>query len=73
MLRLAFGLCSCRFCCCVLGLMANDSVSNQVQVGGSPLYKVERKLGKGGFGQVFVGRRISGGTSTGGGSILEVM
>lgn len=29
----------------------------KVQVGGSPLYKVERKLGKGGFGQVFVGRR----------------
>ncbi|KAI3733143.1 hypothetical protein L1987_64361 [Smallanthus sonchifolius] len=33
-----------------------------VQVGGSPQYKVERKLGKGGFGQVFVGRRVSGGT-----------
>jgi len=30
----------------------------QVQVGGSPLYKIERKLGKGGFGQVYVGRRI---------------
>jgi len=30
---------------------------SKVQVGGSPLYKVERKLGKGGFGQVFVGRR----------------
>lgn len=24
------------------------------------MYKVERKLGKGGFGQVFVGRRLSG-------------
>ena len=35
--------------------------SLQVQVGGSPLYKIERKLGKGGFGQVYVGRRISGG------------
>ncbi|CAH1440646.1 unnamed protein product [Lactuca virosa] len=34
----------------------------RVQVGGSPQYKVERKLGKGGFGQVFVGRRVSGGT-----------
>ncbi|CAL9068602.1 unnamed protein product [Musa banksii] len=33
----------------------------KVQVGGSPVYKVERKLGKGGFGQVFVGRRVSGG------------
>ncbi|KAK7390722.1 hypothetical protein VNO78_18753 [Psophocarpus tetragonolobus] len=30
---------------------------DRVQVGGSPMYRVERKLGKGGFGQVFVGRR----------------
>ncbi|XP_011006418.1 PREDICTED: uncharacterized protein LOC105112417 [Populus euphratica] len=30
----------------------------KVQVGGSPMYKIERKLGKGGFGQVYVGRRI---------------
>ncbi|KAL5786275.1 hypothetical protein ACOSQ2_008667 [Xanthoceras sorbifolium] len=30
----------------------------KVQVGGSPMYRIERKLGKGGFGQVFVGRRI---------------
>ncbi|XP_078164222.1 casein kinase 1-like protein HD16 isoform X1 [Carex rostrata] len=30
-----------------------------VQVGSSPSYKLERKLGKGGFGQVYVGRRIS--------------
>ncbi|VVA97523.1 unnamed protein product [Arabis nemorensis] len=45
----------------------------RVQVGGSPLYKVERKLGKGGFGQVFVGRRISGGNDrSAGASILEV-
>ncbi|KAK2969113.1 hypothetical protein RJ640_028577 [Escallonia rubra] len=40
----------------------------RVQVGGSPMYKVERKLGKGGFGQVFVGRRVSGGTERGTGS-----
>ncbi|KAE9465969.1 hypothetical protein C3L33_02146, partial [Rhododendron williamsianum] len=33
----------------------------QVQVGNSPSYKIERKLGKGGFGQVYVGRRVSGG------------
>lgn len=31
----------------------------KVQVGGSPEYFVERKLGKGGFGQVYVGRRVS--------------
>lgn len=30
----------------------------KVQVGGSPEYFVERKLGKGGFGQVYVGRRV---------------
>lgn len=30
----------------------------QVQLGGSPVYRIERKLGKGGFGQVYVGRRI---------------
>ncbi|XP_027168019.1 casein kinase 1-like protein HD16 isoform X2 [Coffea eugenioides] len=33
----------------------------RVQVGGSPMYRIERKLGKGGFGQVYVGRRVSGG------------
>jgi hypothetical protein len=30
-----------------------------VQVANSPTYKLDRKLGKGGFGQVYVGRRIS--------------
>lgn len=33
----------------------------RVQVGSSPIFKIDRKLGKGGFGQVFVGRRVSGG------------
>ncbi|XP_051184800.1 casein kinase 1-like protein HD16 [Lolium perenne] len=33
-----------------------------VQIGGSPEYRVERKLGKGGFGHVFVGRRLTGGS-----------
>lgn len=35
----------------------------QVQVGGSPLYRIEKKLGKGGFGQVYVGRRLTGGST----------
>ncbi|XP_019083500.1 PREDICTED: casein kinase 1-like protein HD16 isoform X1 [Camelina sativa] len=34
----------------------------KVQVGGSPMYKLDRKLGKGGFGQVCVGRKM--GTAT---------
>ena len=46
----------------------------QVQIGGSPVYKIERKLGKGGFGQVFVGRRVSGGIErTTGAGALEVL
>ncbi|MBA0762367.1 hypothetical protein Gotri_012000 [Gossypium trilobum] len=40
----------------------------RVQVGGSPMYRIERKLGKGGFGQVFVGRRVSGGNERATGS-----
>lgn len=44
----------------------------QVQVGHSPVYKLERKLGKGGFGQVYVGRRLSGGTGRTGPDALEV-
>lgn len=51
----------------------NISVSDvQVQVGNSPQYKVERKLGKGGFGQVYVGRRVSGGTDRTGPDAIEV-
>lgn len=28
-------------------------------MGGSPEYYVDRKLGKGGFGQVYVGKRVA--------------
>ncbi|XP_004245392.1 casein kinase 1-like protein HD16 [Solanum lycopersicum] len=31
----------------------------RIQVGESPPYKIDRKLGEGGFGQVYVGRRLS--------------
>lgn len=44
----------------------------RVQVGNSPVYKRERKLGKGGFGQVFVGRRVTGGVGRTGPNAFEV-
>ncbi|KAF3788887.1 Casein kinase I [Nymphaea thermarum] len=46
----------------------------KVQVGGSPVYRIERKLGKGGFGQVYVGRRVSTPNSSGatGSGAIEV-
>ncbi|XP_056166733.1 casein kinase 1-like protein HD16 [Syzygium oleosum] len=34
-------------------------IPEQVQIDDSPVYRIERKLGKGGFGQVYVGRAIS--------------
>lgn len=46
----------CQNCC--VGILSRHSFL-QVQVGGSPEYYVERKLGKGGFGQVYVGRRVA--------------
>jgi serine/threonine protein kinase len=44
----------------------------QVQVGNSPEYLTGRKLGKGGFGQVYVGKRVSGGSSRMGPDAYEV-
>ena len=41
-------------------------------MGNSPVYKIERKLGKGGFGQVYVGRRVSGGSDRIGPDAIEV-
>ena len=35
-------------------------VPDRAQVGGSPTYVVDKKLGKGGFGQVYMGRRATG-------------
>uniref|UniRef100_A0A0E0D838 non-specific serine/threonine protein kinase n=1 Tax=Oryza meridionalis TaxID=40149 RepID=A0A0E0D838_9ORYZ len=47
-------------------------VPERVQVGNSPEYITDRKLGKGGFGQVYVGRRVSGGGSRTGPDAQEV-
>ncbi|KAI9120691.1 hypothetical protein K1719_007724 [Acacia pycnantha] len=47
-------------------------VPETVQVTNSPLYKIETKLGKGGFGQVYVGRRVSGGSDGTGPDAIEV-
>ncbi|PPR88838.1 hypothetical protein GOBAR_AA31839 [Gossypium barbadense] len=51
---------------------STSSLPERVQLGNSPVYKLDRKLGKGGFGQVFVGRRISGGTGCSGPDAFEV-
>lgn len=41
------------------GRASQEACRAQVQVGGGPEYYVDRKLGKGGFGQVFIGRRVN--------------
>ncbi|KAI3709521.1 hypothetical protein L2E82_39283 [Cichorium intybus] len=51
---------------------STSPVPERVQVGNSPAYKLERKLGKGGFGQVYVGRRVTGGSGISGPDALEV-
>lgn len=43
-----------------------------MQIGSSPVYKLDRKLGKGGFGQVYVGRRVTGGIGGVGPDAFEV-
>ncbi|PHT38390.1 hypothetical protein CQW23_21963 [Capsicum baccatum] len=47
-------------------------IPDKVQVGNSHVYKIKRKLGKGGFGQVYVGRRTSRGTERIGPDAVEV-
>ncbi|KAL4325535.1 hypothetical protein GQ457_11G010370 [Hibiscus cannabinus] len=47
-------------------------IPEKVQVGNSPVYRIERKLGKGGFGQVYVGQRESGGSGRIGPDAVEV-
>lgn len=44
----------------------------RVQVSNSPVYKVDKKLGNGGYGQVYVGRRLCGSTDRTGANALEV-
>ncbi|CAN1120160.1 Casein kinase 1-like protein HD16 [Linum perenne] len=44
----------------------------RVKLGNSPVYKIDRKLGKGGFGQVHVGRRVSGGSGRSGPDAYEL-
>lgn len=35
-----------------------EAIPEKTSVGGSPTYIVERRLGKGGFGQVYIGKRV---------------
>ncbi|KAF6140998.1 hypothetical protein GIB67_006627 [Kingdonia uniflora] len=51
---------------------STSPLPERVQLGNSPVYKLDRKLGKGGFGQVYVGRRVSGGAGRTGPNAIEV-
>ncbi|XP_065848989.1 casein kinase 1-like protein HD16 isoform X2 [Euphorbia lathyris] len=51
---------------------STSPLPERVQLGNSPVYKLERKLGKGGFGQVYVGRRVTGGAGRSGPDAIEV-
>ncbi|GAB4816588.1 hypothetical protein N2152v2_003634 [Parachlorella kessleri] len=47
-------------------------VPDKVQVGGSPVYIVDKKLGKGGFGQVYLGKRAQPTTDRDGANANQV-
>ncbi|KAI8565544.1 hypothetical protein RHMOL_Rhmol03G0268300 [Rhododendron molle] len=51
---------------------STNPLPERVKLGNSPAYKLERKLGKGGFGQVYVGRRVTGGSGRTGPNAVEV-
>ncbi|PON73304.1 GPCR kinase [Parasponia andersonii] len=51
---------------------STNPLPERVQIGNSPIYKLDRKLGKGGFGQVYVGRRVTGGSAGTGPDAFEV-
>ncbi|KAK8938742.1 Casein kinase I isoform delta-like [Platanthera zijinensis] len=52
---------------------STPTLPEKVQIGNSPIYKIERKLGKGGFGQVCAGRRISAASASEGISGLNAV
>ncbi|KAJ4846400.1 Casein kinase 1-like protein hd16 [Turnera subulata] len=51
---------------------STSPLPERVQLGNSPVYRLDRKLGKGGFGQVYVGRRVTGGMGCSGADAFEV-
>lgn len=51
---------------------STNPLPERVKLGNSPAYRLDRKLGKGGFGQVYVGRRVTGGSGRTGPNAVEV-